>query len=378
MSRLRVAVVGVGHLGQHHARILAAMPDVELVAVADSRIDRAQLIAEKFGTRAVADYRSLLDDVDAVSVAVPTCFHRDVAVPFLERRVATLVEKPLAGSLAEAEQLTATARAHGAVLQVGHIERFNPAWSLFQENSIRPKYINAERLSTHTFRSTDIGVVLDLMIHDIDLVLSMTTSAVRSVSAIGLSLFGEHEDVANARVEFEDGCVANLTASRASYSAIRKMQVWGIEGFASLDFATRQATFVRPSDRLRQGSLDLEGIDLTQPAAVKEHLFGKVLNVSTTQTEGREPLALELEDFVRAARGLSQPKVDGDDALRSIRLADQILQSLRNHQWASEGTSHSSKALPQPIESIYRGPHSWQTKDSRQANNPEIEISRDR
>jgi predicted dehydrogenase len=146
MSRLRVAVIGVGHLGQHHARILAAMPEVDLVAVADSRIDRARLIAEKFGTRAVDDHRSLWDAVDAVSVAVPTCFHREVAVPFLERGVATLVEKPLAGSLADAEAIAATARAHAAVLQVGHIERFNPALNVFQDNPIRPRYINAERL----------------------------------------------------------------------------------------------------------------------------------------------------------------------------------------------------------------------------------------
>lgn len=376
MSRLRVAVVGVGHLGQHHARILASMPDVELVAVADSRIDRARSIAEKFGTRAVADYRSLLDAVDAVSVAVPTCFHREVAVPFLERGVATLVEKPLAGSLADAEAITATAHAHRAVLQVGHIERFNPALNVFQDHPIRPRYINAERLSTHTFRSTDIGVVLDLMIHDIDLVLSMTDAGVRSVAAVGLSLFGQHEDVSNARVEFEDGCVANLTASRASYSAVRKMRVWGVEGYASLDFSTRQATIIHPSEQLRHGELDLEGIDLTQPSAVKEHLFGKVLNVSTTQNEGREPLALELEDFIRAARGSSRPKVDGLDALRSIRLADQILKSLRDHRWTSDGTPPAADSTPQPIESIYQGPHSWQGKGLRQSSVVVDETSR--
>jgi predicted dehydrogenase len=342
------------------------MPEVELVAVADSRIDRARLIAEKFGTRAVDDHRTLWDAVDAVSVAVPTCFHREVAVPFLERGVATLVEKPLAGSLADAEAITATARAHDAVLQVGHIERFNPALNVLRDNPIRPRYINAERLSTHTFRSTDIGAVLDLMIHDIDLVLSMTDAAVRSVAAVGLSLFGRHEDVSNARIEFEDGCVANLTASRASYTAVRKMRVWGVEGYASLDFATRQATFISPSERLRDGELDLEGIDLTQPSVVKEHLFGTVLNVATTQNEGREPLALELEDFVRAARRLSQPKVDGEDALRSIRLADQILNSLRDHRWTSDGKSLVAEASPQPVESIYQGPHSWQNRNSRQ------------
>ncbi len=249
------------------------------------------------------DYRQLLDAVDAVTVAVPTFLHREVAGAFLARGIATMVEKPMAGTLAEAEQLAAMARVNGAVLQVGHIERFNPALLALNQLPIRPKYITAERLSTYTFRSTDIGVVFDLMIHDLDLLLSMIAAPVRSVAAVGLSLFGEHEDVANARIEFEDGSVANLTASRASYTAVRKMRIWGAEGYASLDFAAKQATLVRPSEQLRRGRLDLDGVDLSQPAAIKDHLFGKVLRVDQVQCESAEPLALELEDFVAAARG---------------------------------------------------------------------------
>ena len=226
MTRLRVGVVGVGHLGQHHARILTTIPGVELVGVSDADLDRATLVAAKCATTAVPDYRQLLDAVDAVTVAVPTVMHREVAGAFLARGIATMVEKPMAGSLAEAEQLTSLARARGAVLQVGHIERFNPALRALDQLPIRPKYITAERLSLYTFRSTDIGVVLDLMIHDIDLLLSMIAAPVRSVAAVGLSLFGEREDVANARIEFEDGSVANLTASRASYAAVRKMRIW--------------------------------------------------------------------------------------------------------------------------------------------------------
>ena len=315
MKRLRVGVVGVGHLGQHHARILASLPDVELVAVVDSRPEQAQTIADKFGTRAVSDYRQLLDRIDAVSIAVPTMLHREVAGTFLSRGIPTLVEKPLASSLAEAELLVSLSHATGALLQVGHIERFNPALSALHQMAIRPKYISAERLSTYTFRSTDIGVVLDLMIHDIDLVLSLVSAPVRSVSAVGVSLFGEHEDVANARVEFENGTVANLTASRASYTALRKMRIWSTEGYASLDFAAKSATLVQPSDEFLSGRLDLDGVDLSQPMAVKEHLFGKVLRVDQVQTAGREPLALEIEDFVHALRGGTRPRVGGDDAL---------------------------------------------------------------
>ena len=168
-----------------------------------------------------------------------------------------MIEKPLATSLADAEVLVALARARGAVLQVGHIERFNPALSALDGLPLRPRYIASERLSSYTFRSTDIGVVLDLMIHDLDLVLSLVPTPVRSVAAVGVSVFGGHEDIANARVEFEDGCVANLSASRASYVAARKMRLWGPEGYATIDFAAKQGTLVRPSEQLRQGQLDL-------------------------------------------------------------------------------------------------------------------------
>ncbi len=372
MSRLRVAVVGVGHLGQHHARVLAAHPDVELVAVADTRLDQAEAIAMKLGTQAVTDFRSLVDRVDAVSIAVPTLHHRAVAEVFLERGIATMIEKPLATSLAEAEVLVALARARGALLQVGHIERFNPALSALEGLPLRPRYISCERLSSYTFRSTDIGVVLDLMIHDLDIILSLVPAAVRSVAAVGVSVFGGHEDIANARVEFDDGCVANLSASRVSYVAARKLRLWGAEGYATLDFATRQGTLVHPSEQLRQGQLDLAGLDLSQPKAVKEHLFGKILRVDQVRTEGREQLALELEDFVRAAREGSRPRVSGEDALRAMRLADQILQGINTHEWEGVPTGPTGPHdLPAPLGTAttnpaLRGPISWRNARARQ------------
>jgi predicted dehydrogenase len=257
-------------------------------------------------------------------------------------------------------------------LQVGHIERFNPALSVLDGFPLRPKYITADRLSTYTFRSTDIGAVLDLMIHDIDLVLSMIATPVRSVEAVGVSLFGGHEDVANARITFEDGCVANLTASRASYQSVRKMRLWGSEGYATLDFAARQGTIVRPSEALRRGQLDLDGLDLTQPAAIKSHVFGKILRVDQVQAEGREPLATELEDFVRAARGDSRPRVSGDDALRAMRLADQVLRSLNAHEWEGLPTGPvGPRDLPAPHSPpipALRGPISWRNARNRQGS----------
>jgi predicted dehydrogenase len=364
MKRLKVGVVGVGHLGQHHARILAAMPGVELVAVADARPEQAHAVAVRCGTVALADYREMIELVDAVTIAVPTLLHREVAGPFLARGIAALVEKPMAATAAESEKLAEQAKAGRAVLQVGHIERFNPALLALDQLPIRPKYVSAERLSTYTFRSTDIGVVLDLMIHDLDLILSMTASPVRAVSAVGVSLFGDHEDVANARIEFEDGMVASLTASRASYTPTRKMRIWGAEGYASLDFAARKATLIRPSEQLRRGRLDLEGVDLAQPSAVREHLFGKVLRVDHVQAENMEPLALELADFVKAARGLSRPRVSGEEALRAVRLADQVLRSLDAHRWNGEAA-----LIPAPqveSSSVLRGPHAWRKKSLRQ------------
>jgi predicted dehydrogenase len=343
------------------------MPGVELVAVADARAEQAQAVAAKCGTAPLCDYRLLLGRVDAVTVAVPTSLHLEVGGAFLQQGVATLVEKPMAGSLADSEQLVAQARTSGALLQVGHIERFNPALRALEKLPVRPKFINAERLSTYTFRSTDIGVVLDLMIHDLDLVLSLIAAPVRAVAAVGVSLFGEHEDVANARIEFEDGSVVNLTASRASFTPIRKMRIWGAEGYASLDFAAKQATLIRPSEQLKRGRLDLEGVDLSQSAAVREHLFGKVLRVDRVEAESREQLALELEDFVRAASGLSRPRVSGEDALRAVRLADQVLRSLEAHRWDGDAASPAT-----PIEagaSVLRGPHAWRMRSMRQSPN---------
>jgi predicted dehydrogenase len=367
--QLRMAVVGVGHLGQHHARVLAGIPGVTLVGVVDARPEQARAVAERTGTRVWDDYRDLLDQVDGVSVAVPTCLHREVAGAFLARGVATMVEKPLAASYVDAESLVKLAQSSGTILQVGHIERFNPALAALEGMELRPRYIAAERLSTYTFRATDVGVVFDLMIHDIDLVLSMVAAPVRSVAAVGVSVFGGHEDIANARVEFEDGCVATITASRASYQATRKMRIYGLEGYASLDFATKQGTIVRPSEQLRQGELDLEGLDLSQPAAIKERVFGKILRVDKVQTEGREPLALELEDFVRAVRGEAPPRVSGVDALRAMGLADQILLSLRSHDWDGVNTSASTSAAPagHGMSHALRGPISWRLGTSRPA-----------
>jgi predicted dehydrogenase len=340
---------------------------VELVGVADTRPEQAREVATRTGTRSFDHYRELLEIVDAVSIAVPTCVHREVAGAFLERGIATLVEKPLAASLFEAEELARLASERGALLQVGHIERFNPALSTLENLPIRPRYIEAERLSTYTFRSTDIGVVLDLMIHDLDLVLAMVPAAVRLVMGVGVSVFGGHEDIANAWIEFEDGTVACLAASRASVHASRKMRIYGAEGHASLDFATKQGTLIRPSDRLRRGELDIDDLDISAPAAVKERVFGRILRVDQVQGEGPEPLAQELADFVQAARGVALPRVSGQEALRAMRLADQVIQEIKAHRWEGAETGDVVGQLAGPVTTpraihTIRGPISWRVQ----------------
>lgn len=350
MKPLRAGVVGVGHLGRHHARVLSKIESVSLVAVADTDLAQARAVAEACGCEAVEDPLSLLDRVDAVSIAVPTRFHRQVAAPFLENGIPCLIEKPLAGCLEDARALVDLADKAGVVLQVGHSERFNPALATLKDVDIRPKYVSAERLSTYTFRSTDIGVVHDLMIHDLDLLLAVVRSRVVAVSALGVSVFGGFEDIASARVWFEDGVVADLSASRVSMHSVRSMRLWGPEGYVSLDFGGKNGTVVRPSEKLRRGEIDLEGVDRSDAKAVKAHLFGKVLRVDRVQGEGPEPLQPELEEFVRAVTEGVPPQVSGHEALRAMTLADQVLRSIEAHPW--EGLANGPVGplhLPEPL-----------------------------
>ncbi len=226
MVRLRLAVIGVGHLGKEHARILSGLPGVELVGVADVNAAQAETVAQRCGTRAFGDYRSLLPLVDAAVVVVPTFQHHAVAADFLRRGIPILVEKPLAADVTQAAELVELARRQAVVLQVGHIERFNPAFEELTRRPFRPRFVSCERIGPFTGRSTDIGAVLDLMIHDLDLLLALVQCPVREVEALGLSVLGGHEDVAQARLLFENGCVANLSVSRVSAAAVRRMQMW--------------------------------------------------------------------------------------------------------------------------------------------------------
>jgi predicted dehydrogenase len=349
-----MAVVGVGHLGKEHARILAGLPSVELVGVADINYEQAQAVARRWGVRAFADYWPLLNLVDAASIVVPTSMHFTVASEFLKRGMPVLIEKPIALDLDQANALVEMSRGLGTVLQVGHIERFNPAFEQLQNRQLQAKFVVCERHGVFTGRSGDIGVVLDLMIHDLDLLLALVGAPVVEVQAVGLSVFGKQEDVGQAWLRFANGSVATVSASRASLTPSRQMQVWSPEGFADVDFAKRKLTLMQPSDEVRLHGLDTQRLDPASLARLKEELFGRhlqVLELDCNQGVG-DQLTRELEHFVQCVQTGSMPRVSGSDGRDAVALAHRILECIKLHRW--DGQEHGPAGpthLPAP-----RGP----------------------
>jgi predicted dehydrogenase len=357
MTRLRLGVVGVGHLGKEHARILAGLPEVELVGVADANPEQVQKVARQCGCRAFAHHAPLLSLVDAAVIAVPTVHHHAIAAEFLEHGIALLVEKPLAATLEQADALVAAAERSGVILQVGHIERFNPAVEELRRRALQPKFVECERLGPFTGRSTDIGVVLDLMIHDLDLLRALVQAPVRSVQALGVALFGEHEDVANARLTFANGCVATLTASRASAAPSRRMRLWAPEGYVSVDFARRSLTLVQPTEHLRRRGLDFRQLDAVALARLKEEFFGRCLQTLHLDCSGGDQLTRELQHFVRCLQTGATPRVSGGEGRDAIALATRILESLRSHAWEGDaGGPMGPTQLPEPRERLFQPP----------------------
>lgn len=304
---MRVAVVGVGHLGKHHARILATLPGVELTAVVDANAARAQEIAAANGTRALTHASELIGQVDAVSVAVPTEQHLAIALPFLKAGVPVLVEKPMARSLDEADEMIAAAAASGVVLAVGHTERFNPAVEAAEPLLKNPRFIEVHRLGTFPERSLDIDVVFDLMIHDLDVVLSLVKSDVESIEAVGVPVLTGRVDIANVRLRFANGCIANLTASRISRDRVRKIRFFQPAAYCSIDYAAQKVEVYR----LVKGTGPMPSIEGGEMPVVTE-----------------EPLKRELLDFVEAVREGRAPRVDGAQGRRALALATEITRQM--------------------------------------------------
>src|SRR5262245_6118650 len=350
MTRLRMAVIGVGHLGQHHARILAGLPDVELVGVVDANPDQARTIAGRLGTTAFEHFEPLLGRVDAVSVVTPTIFHHQVASAFLNAGTPVLVEKPVCRTVAEATDLIELAEKANVALQVGHIERFNPAFEELARRPIVPKFVEAERHGPFTGRSVDIGAVLDLMIHDLDLLLALIGGPVRSVSAVGAAVFGGHEDMVNARLEFANGCVAHVTASRISPRPKRRLRIWAPEGYAGIDFVSRKLTLVQPGEEVRRYGLRVDKLDAVAKARLKDEVFGRYLQVLHLDGDRKnDQLTSELKHFLECVRTGRRPRVTGEDGRDALELAERVLAALRAHQW--EGRTDGPigpGAMPKP------------------------------
>lgn len=302
-----MGVVGVGHLGARHARVYAESPDAELMGVADVDLSRARAVADSYGVRAVADFTELVPEIDAASVAVPTVGHRDVTSSLLEAGVHVLVEKPIASSLAEAREMVDLARKEALVLAVGHTERYNPAVEALLSGARNPRFIEVHRLGSFSPRSLDIDVVLDLMIHDLDVVSTLVRQEVSSLEAVGVPVLTGRIDIANARLRFANGCVANITASRVSQEKIRKLRIFEPERYVSLDYQKQEAV----SYRL-----------LRTPGAAPE-IFREDLEVVSD-----EPLRRELEDFLKAVATGCSPKVTGEDGLKALALALEVVSAM--------------------------------------------------
>ncbi|MEM7515419.1 MAG: Gfo/Idh/MocA family oxidoreductase [Planctomycetota bacterium] len=334
---LRVAVCGAGRLGTFHARIYREHEGATLTHVVDPDQARATALALELGATALTDFRDLPEDVEAVSVATPTTTHADVACPLLERGTACLIEKPLAQDVREADRILAAAEKGQAILAVGHVERFQPGVRRVHEMNIEPRFIECHRLAPFSFRSMDIGVVHDLMIHDLDLVLHFMRSEVETVDAAGGQILTDHEDVASVRLVFANGARANVTASRASLKPLRRFRMFSSAGYVSLDFGENHGLAVRKGPNWDEGREELRNVDPVQLAMRPDFITGGVLDVQPLELGSEQrPLQAELDAFIRVARGEGDPHgdiVSGEDGRRALRLADRIAAAIADLTW---------------------------------------------
>jgi len=302
-KKIKVAVIGVGHLGQHHARIYSELPDSELVCVVDNNQKQGEKIASKLNVPFFSNYKEIKDNVDAVSIVVPTTYHFEIAKYFLSHGIHTLIEKPVTQTVEHAEQLEQLVSKNNLILQVGHIERFNPAWLAVSEYVSNPKFIEIHRLAPYKGRSVDVGVVLDLMIHDIDIVLTILNKKIIDIRSSGLSVLGGNEDIVNARIEFEGGCVANINASRISSKEMRKFRIFQPNSYISIDYKKQSARIYTIDN-------------------------GKI-KTKKIKTFKDEPLKLELKDFIKCVDESGEPKVSITHGKQAIKAALDIVKQIK-------------------------------------------------
>ncbi len=342
---MNVAVVGAGRMGRHHARTYAGLPNAKLIGVVDPNLAKAGVLTKEYGGIPFASVQELIaafPRLDAVSIASTTTTHEAASIPFLEKGIACLIEKPIAADAATGVRITQAAAKAGVTLQIGHTERFNPAVRALARLFVRPRYIEAARISPMTFRSLDIGVVMDMMIHDLDIILSLVKAPVVDVQATGVTVIANHEDVANARIVFADGCIANVTASRMALKTDRRLRLFSEDVFVSVDYQKRsgiaitktanQAALQEVREKLAGGH-DLSSLDYA--GLVKLSDLG---DLPTPQgddpTAGiTDPLAAELASFLYSVKTKTTPVVDGNAGLAAVELAQRVLESIKNHKY---------------------------------------------
>ena len=334
MNKIRTAVVGAGKMGAIHAKVYDQLPQSDFVAVVDIDAERAERLANQYGCCAFTDCSDILGKVDAVTIATPTVTHLELAKIFIENNIAVMIEKPLAASAKEGKKIVKLAKKSGSVVAVGHSERCNPVVQAIKRLNIEPKFIEANRISPYPFRSTDIGVVLDVMIHDIDIVLSLARSPIKKVDALGIGVIvDDKEDICNARIVFENGCIANITASRLALKAERKVRVFSRQAYLSVDYLKKSGIIIKADPNINVVKWIREKQTLGDSGLTTVN-WPDLLHIEQLHVGDKEPLGLEQEAFLLAcADKRHRPEVSVEEGLAAIECAGKILASVRKHKW---------------------------------------------
>jgi predicted dehydrogenase len=327
-NKLRTAVIGAGKMGAIHAKVYDQLPDSDLVAVVDIDAGKAQRLADQYHCLATTECAEILDKVDAVTIATPTITHLKLAKIFIKKQIAVLIEKPLATNVREGRKIVALANKHGVVVAVGHSERCNPVVQAMKRLNIKPKFIEANRISPYPFRSTDVGVVLDVMIHDIDIILSLAASKIKKVDAVGVNVVEDKEDICNARIVFENGCISNITASRLALKTERKVRV-----FSRQVYLRKSGIIIKADPNINvlkwiQDHKEAGGFDLTSVN------WPDLLHIEQLDIDDKEPIRLEQEAFLQAVTDRERmPEVSAQEGLAALECAQKILTSVKKHKW---------------------------------------------
>ncbi len=334
-EKLRTAVIGAGKMGQIHAKVYHQLPLSELVAVVDSDGKKAKQLAKKFRCDYFTDCTEILDKVDAVTIAAPTIYHKELAKPFIERGVACLIEKPLALNVDQAREIVELAQKNSTTVAVGHSERCNPVVQAVKRLNIEARFIESHRISPYPFRSTDIGVVMDVMIHDIDIILSLAASKIKKVDAVGIGVIdADKEDICSARIAFKNGCVANVTASRLALKTERKVRVFSKQAYLSLDYFKKTGTIIKADTDNLEVVEKIRKLKNTGKFGLLKAGWTDLVHYETLQIDDREPLRVEQESFLRAVADKSlRPEATAGEGLAAMQCAQMILESMKQHKW---------------------------------------------